>query len=31
MVFVDISADNLLEIIEFFTALILNGDEATDL
>lgn len=29
--FVDLSADNLLEIIEFFTALILNADEATNL
>jgi len=27
----DLSVDNLLEMIEFFTALILNADEATNL
>jgi hypothetical protein len=30
-VLVDIRADSLLEMIKFFTALILNTDEATDL
>ena len=28
---VDICADSLLEMIKFFTALVLNADEATDL
>ena len=28
---VDIHADSLLEMIKFFTALVLNADEATDL